>query len=128
MKIQGAVKVGGQTLTDGAIQFIPGESTQGPAASAAIKDGAYVVPAAQGPVKGTYQVKIEAGMDPSLASLAEDPVALAAYIKQHGGLPRTARIPARYNRQTTLVVDVRSDRGNTFDFDLEPEPPAPKGR
>ncbi|MCE9582965.1 MAG: hypothetical protein K8T20_10760, partial [Planctomycetes bacterium] len=126
--VEGGVTLGGESLKEGAICFIPLAETKGPAAAAPIKDGRYAVPVSQGPVSGKYQVRIEASPAGDLIAGITDPEALSAYVRKHGLPPAQVRVPARYNRQSILTVDVRVGGENKFDFQLEPEAPGVAGR
>jgi hypothetical protein len=106
-EISGSVKFRGQPLPDGMIRFIPasGEGTQ---SGAVITGGKYVVPKSHGLAPGSYKVQIYQGATNQEA--AED-----------AGMPDSGRpdpIPAKYNEQTTLAVEVKPGGPYTFDFDL----------
>jgi hypothetical protein len=109
--IQGMVTVGGRPLAAGRILFRPLAPSTGTAASAAIKDGVYRLPAGEGPVVGPNRVEIEAGLHLGFALDDE-----AAYAKR-GGRPLPPNpIPPQFNRQSQLVVEVKTGEENRYDL------------
>jgi hypothetical protein len=119
VSVKGEVTVEGEPLKDGSIRFVPAEETTGPSAAAQVKNGRYVVPVRTGPVCGKYIVQITAAPDAQVAALMEDPIAMAAYLKKNRGRPMPAALPEKYNRKSTLTVDLQPDAKNNFDFHLD---------
>lgn len=117
---KGLVKIDGKPLATGVIRFIPTAATVGPAATASINAGAYQLPAEEGPVVGTQRVEIEAANNPGFAP--DDEQAYAAKHK-HGWRPPPNPVHPGYNRNSTLVVEVKPDAEQTFDFSLNAKGP-----
>lgn len=69
--VNGAVTLNGEPVPNGVIRFAPSAGTTGPMASAMITDGQYQIPREQGPVAGSYEVRIHAYADPNVKSTAE---------------------------------------------------------
>ena len=79
-----------------------------------IQDGKFEVPRKSGPVPGKYSVAIFSGIDdPAGGAQAGTPEGEAASKKVRG-----ERVPKKFNINTTLICEVKSDGDNVFDFDL----------
>jgi hypothetical protein len=116
--IVGEVTVNGRLLADGRIRFLPAEKS-GIGGSAGVKAGQYEIPRDEGLPPGEYRVEIEQAID--LGFPLDDDQAFAA----RGAKPLpTQRIPAKYNRESTLTATiVAATEPNEFNFPLEfPEP------
>lgn len=111
-EIAGSVTVGGAPLKSGRILFLPQAPTEGPATSARIIDGQYKLPDDEGPIVGHNRVEVEADLPLRFAIDDE-----AAFAKTNGKLPRQP-IPARFNRQSALSLDVKSGEENRFDVQI----------
>ncbi len=105
--LSGTVTYKGQKVHGGLIEFHPkgGESTF---TGAPIENGLYVIPAKQGLMPGTYLVRIywQSG---------------AVFAAEAGGVtppdPKEM-IPAKYNKESNLVRDVKPET-TTLDFHLD---------
>src|SRR5262249_56950846 len=88
-------------------------AAEGVSAGSLIEDGTYSIERSGGLVPGRYKVIINA-----------QAVGAAAPPKdQQAGKPRPLPkelIPAKYNAQTTLTVEVKEGEDKAFDFDLRP--------
>jgi hypothetical protein len=106
--VTGKVTLDGQPVQEGSIVFTPTAGTTGPMSFVQIANGSYSIAAGdRGPVVGKHKVGIEAYRD---AGTVDD-----------GGAPLKDQIvPAKYNKETTLVVEVTKG-SNTHDFDLVSE-------
>lgn len=112
--IAGSVTLDGTPLDQGAIRFEPMSDVKDrTSAGSLIKDGKYSISQAEGLPPGKYMVSItssEAG--PALPS---DPqAAMDAAAKAQ---PKPERIPGKYNKNTELVVEIKSGT-NQHDFPL----------
>ena len=114
----GVVQVDQSPLTDGTIRFVPTKDTRGPAAVAVVKDGFFELPAEVGPLVGTHRVEIEAAVKPGFE--IDDEAAFAAAMAAGKGPPIPAQpIPPRYNRSSTLEINVTADpAANSYEFML----------
>jgi hypothetical protein len=103
--VSGKVTLDGAPVEEGSITFVPTEGTSGPMAFGEIADGEYAISADErGPVVGKHKVQIEAYRDSGT--------------KDSGGAPlKDQVVPAKYNTQTTLVVEIAEGSG-THNFDL----------
>jgi hypothetical protein len=112
--VNGTVKLKGEPIDDGVIEFVPlaadGETKSG----AQILKGAYTIPAEKGLVPGEYRVIITAGdgrtrpdADPN-----EPPGPTGANIVSKD------RVPADYNVASKQVVKVTADGPNEFNYDI----------
>ncbi len=114
--ISGNVTLDGKPLAEGAIRFEPMKNLSGSAASTTsggmIKDGQYSLSTEQGLPDGMYAVSITASAPQSTVAPGEDAMKLASQP------PPESLIPARYNSNTELTVEVSSQK-TTFSFDLE---------
>ena len=111
--VAGKVMVGGKPLAGGRILFIPVEPNHGPTASAGIKNGEYRIPKAEGPVAGQNRVEVEADLNLGFAIDDE-----AAYAKRQGRPLPPNPIPPQYNRDSTLVAEVKAGQDNTYDVTI----------
>jgi len=103
--VSGTVTFDGTPVEEGTITFIPADG-QGQTAGGPIKDGKY---SAQVPV-GTMKVSISYPKAVGKKKLYNTPNSPEGTIWKEG-------LPARYNEQTELVLEVKSGR-NTKDWEL----------
>jgi hypothetical protein len=117
--VEGDVTLDGSPLQSGVIRFVPTGATKGPAALGTIKEGRFTLSESNGPTLGQQIVEIDAG-------LAKDPVADATdvaaawtdFAKSNVKRPREITIPRRYNRNSTLLVEVTAQTAKALDFKL----------
>lgn len=109
--VSGTVRLDGQPLDGAAIMFIPAAGTIGPKAAAAIHAGQYVLKQDEGPAAGKLQVEIWE-TEPSIAPGEKPPT-------KHP----VERIPATYNRESTLLVETVQGGPNEFHFELKSDQP-----
>jgi hypothetical protein len=109
--VSGVVKWQGKPLDQGVITFLPEDSSVGSGGGDMIQNGQYSIPAKQGLLAGRYKVTI-ASADPR--NKAPDPDSPPGYLP----VPKD-RIQAKYNTQTTLTADVKPQRQNTFNFEVD---------
>ncbi len=117
--VRGEVRLDDVPLKTGVIRFVPEVKTAGPVTVTTIKDGRYTLSANDGPAIGRHSVEI-------VSSVAENPVdgardiraAWADYARSAKSRSPAIQIPARYNRRSTLSVDVTPKGKNAFDFQL----------
>jgi hypothetical protein len=107
--IAGSVTVGGAPLKAGRILFLPQAPTEGPAVSARVVDGKYSLTDDDGPIAGSHRVEVESDL-PISFDLDDE----AAFARLKGKLPRQP-VPSKFNRESTLSVDVKLDVENRFD-------------
>ena len=107
----------GRPLAAGFIQFVPVGASRGPLAAAPIVNGEYALTRTEGPVVGRVRVEIYSPTESAVP--LDDPLAFAA--AGEDALPRE-RLPARYNRASSLFVAVKPGVENTFDFQLTSDP------
>lgn len=107
--VSGSVRLDGQPLAEGTILFSP--QAQGPSAGGEIRDGVFTLSEQEGPSPGPYLVEINAyrptGKTERDAATGET-ITLAESI-----------IPPRYNRNSTLTVEVKAGEENRFEFELQ---------
>jgi hypothetical protein len=109
--VAGRVTVGGAPLTKGRILFVPIAPNTGPAVSAVVVDGQYTLARDAGPIVGQNRVEVEAELD--LGFAIDDEAAFAA----RGGKPLPPNpVPAAFNKQSTLAVEIQE--GETTNFDV----------
>jgi len=113
MRVWGSASWNGVPINTGQIVFFPIDDTKGPSTGGSITDGRYEVPARVGPnAGGKYRVEITSyGEERSY-----NPNASGA------GMSATVRrqlIPAAYNQQTKLRVEISSNPDeNQHNFEL----------
>lgn len=113
--VSGTVTLKGNPVAEGMIEFMP---TSGASkgrtytrSGAVIKDGKYTVPRDQGLVPGEYKVSISVPDKHHKLGGDELPGPTSS---------RTSKnlIPPEYNLKTKLVVEVKKDGPNAFDFPI----------
>ncbi|AMV40657.1 hypothetical protein [Planctomyces sp. SH-PL62] len=118
--VSGKVTYDGKPVERGSIQFLPKQAAESGGAWGSIVDGAYAIPASDGPVAGEYAVSITSAPEASDAADAlpgDDSGAVAGDV-----------IPEDYNLKTTLTATVEPGKANTADFDLARKAAPRKGR
>lgn len=110
-EVSGIVKVNGQPITEGAINFIPVEGNKGAGAGATITDGKYHIPRSAGVAAGKNRVELRAFK--SSGRKVQDPTGKPGTLAEE----RVLLFPPEYNERSTLVRDVKSG-SDTIDFDL----------
>jgi hypothetical protein len=108
--VAGTVTLDGKPLSQGSIQFLPTGPDTPTAAMVEVKGGTYTITTAQGLVPGHYKVLISSANVP-----ASDP-AKADALPGMSGPPLKELLPVRYNAQSTLSAEVKTDAPNAFDF------------
>ncbi len=108
--ISGIVNLDGRPLNDGTILLEPETNQSGTAVGATIRRGEFVVPKDQGPVPGSYRVRIYASAG------KQDPPAPGQ--TEHTRRPMAELLPDVYNTRSVLRADVNARRANRFRFEL----------
>ncbi len=112
-EVKGAVKLKGQPLDSGTIEFVPLEGDRATQAGAVIANGSYLIPRPSGLVPGKYRVILTAGDGRTPASNPDDgPGPTGANIVSKD------RIPADYNVNSKQDVEVSAGGPNVFDYDI----------
>jgi hypothetical protein len=110
--VSGAVMFEDQPMAKGTIQFAPTSDKIPTTGKAAVIDGGYSIPRAEGLVPGTYKVVI--------ASFTE--VAEANFSHGVPGKPAPAPknlISKQFNKNSNLTAEVKGGQTNKFDFDVK---------
>jgi hypothetical protein len=107
--IEGTVTFDGKPLEKGYVAFTPQPGTTSPTAGAEIKDGRFSIGAAEGVFVGKFRVEIIATR-PSNKTVRNF----------RGVFPNVDEqfLPARYNSESELSVDVKSNGRNQVKFEL----------
>jgi hypothetical protein len=108
--VSGTVTFDGEPISTGAILFEPATQESGTAVGATIRQGTFAISRRDGPVPGSYRVRIYA------SSGVQAPPAPGQ--SDRSARPMAEFLPAHYNANTTLRADVRARRANRFRFDL----------
>ena len=109
--LQGEVKLDGQPVAGpGTIAFYPEQGTESPGASGEIVGGKYQIPEEKGPSAGTFRVEITWPKATGRKLPSLDP---GMTVEE-----RAEAIPAKYNSNTELKVEISSDK-NVHNFDLK---------
>jgi hypothetical protein len=106
--VSGTVTFRGEALETGSISFL---TAAGPAGGALIRDGKFQLPAEQGLEPGKYKVTISSPKGEG----ERTPEQIAA----GASVPAKEQIPAKYNRDTTLNLEVTPGGPNEFDLKLD---------
>lgn len=114
--VSGVVNFDGQPLEEGVIRFIPDGETTGPQATVSIQDGRFEVDAKFGPIVGQHRIEIESTDDGGYAM--DDEQAIQELRKAGIKKIEVVKVPAIYNRRSTLQETVTDSGPNEFQFDL----------
>jgi len=114
LAIHGDVKFQGRPVEDGVISLLP--TSGGPPVSALVKNGSYAIPPELGPPPGTFRVEIE-GFRKTGRKIHDFVTAPAPGQTPNEIDQRTPFVPAKFNSQSTLTIDVANDN-ERHDFDL----------
>lgn len=109
--VSGVVSFKGKPLDRGTIQFVATRESAGEFAfsGAKIANGIYSIPIENGLSPGTYRVLISSGIIGG--DVAEEP-------SSKSNIPIRERIPAAFNTQSKVLVNLSMDSANTFDFEI----------
>ena len=113
--VTGTITLDGQPLGDGAIRLErPALYAAGKAVGATVRHGSFAISRDQGPTPGTYRVRIysSSGVEAPSAAGQTD-----GYQR-----PMAERLPAIYNTNSELRVDVTAEGPNRFRFELHAAP------
>jgi hypothetical protein len=110
--VTGQVKYKGEPITDGVITFIPDDPALKATGGSTIKDGKFEIRKNVGLPAGQYKVSIN----------YPDPKRRVPI--QEGDAPGESRevpdlLPPKYNRETILRAEIKSDAPNELTFDLD---------
>jgi len=111
--VNGSVSFDGNLIPDGQIAFIPTAETKGPSAAGIIKDGKYAIEVSKGSAIGKHRVEIRAERKTGRIYSAEDTERNMGAVEDF-----EPYIPVKYNRESTLTVDISPGDNNDVDFDL----------
>ncbi len=109
--VSGRVTLDGKPLDQGTIQFCPKVAQGGIFAGGLVVDGTYEIPLAKGLPPGAYTVRISAAIPGTFAPVQGPPGPSMSR-------PLMERIPPKYNSNSELTAEVKSEGGNVFDFTL----------
>lgn len=110
--VSGRITFDGEPVEHGSIQFSPHGGQGAVGSGALIADGKYAIPAAKGLPPGKYLVRIFSVERSAVDRPAEPPGPVVPP-------PAKQQIPAQYNVQSQLIVEVTADGTNRFDFDMQ---------
>ena len=108
--ISGHVTYDGQPVTNGSVSLTPVDTSTGKGVGTDLIDGHYEFEREHGPVQGKYVVRIEAQRPSGKKIPSEDGSPPLDQLIQY--------IPAAYNVQSNLEVEITADRDD-LDFQLE---------
>jgi len=115
--VSGSVSVEGKPLAAGLITFLPDSPDVPTQGGAAIIDGKYEIPKAQGLVPGKYKIVISAPED-------EEPAVDPNLPPGFPPPPRKEVIPSQYNAKSLLTAEVTAGRQNVFEYNLTSKVPS----
>jgi hypothetical protein len=110
--VSGTVKLNGELVAEGAINFIPTQGTTGPGVGTIIKDGKYHIPRDKGVIVGTNRVELRSIQ--KLGTKIQDPTKPQGVLAEERG----EAFPPKYNNESTLTREIKAE-DNTLDFDVK---------
>jgi hypothetical protein len=110
-EVTGKVLYKGQPLDEGLIDFFPLDG-QGSKSGSCIHNGAYQIPRDKGLFPGRYRVEIIGGVGAPTSEKIEAPGPGPA------GARGKERVPPEYNAQSKLIIEVKAEGPNQFDFTI----------
>jgi hypothetical protein len=114
--ISGTVTCDGKPVSAGSILFEPDTYESGTAVGATIRDGRFSISERDGPVPGSYKVRIYMS-----SGIQAPPVKGQT---DRSPRPMVEFLPERFNSKTRLRADVSETGPNRFQFDLSSLPTA----
>lgn len=111
--VAGSVTMDGQPIQKGLIVFLPTGTATGPSVTAEIVNGIYELPPDKGPMIGTNRVEITAHRPTGKKIPAGPPGPPDAMIDEIEAI-----VPAKYNVQSTLSVEINPYKNDGLNFDL----------
>jgi hypothetical protein len=105
--VSGQILLDGSPLDEGFVTLIP--EAGGPAVTGPVEDGGFRIPRSEGPAPGPYRVEIDA-VRPT-GRIVEHPDLLGDAAEETENI-----VPSRYNRESTLRVEVVADGDNRFEL------------
>ncbi|MBX6312628.1 MAG: hypothetical protein IRY99_06865 [Isosphaeraceae bacterium] len=115
--VSGSVTLDGKPLKSGLITFVPTGPDIPTQGAAAIVEGEYSIPRAQGLVPGKYKVVVSSG-----GGTPEQKVDTVADMPGMPPVPAKEAIPPQYNANSILEANVTAGGKNEFDFSLTSSP------
>jgi hypothetical protein len=112
-EVKGTIKLKGQALDNGTIEFVPLEGDRATQGGAVVASGSYLIPRSLGLVPGKYRVILTAG-DGRTPAASPD----AAPGPTGANIVSKDRIPPEYNVNSKQEVEVSADKPNVFDYDI----------
>src|SRR5690349_17430823 len=109
--VSGTVRLNGQAIEEGSINFIPVEGNQGAGAGAVIDKGDYHVSRGKGVTPGKNRVELRAFRN--TGRKVQDPTGKPGTMIDE----RVPAFPPEYNDKSTLVREVQPG-SNKIDFDI----------
>jgi hypothetical protein len=106
--VEGVVTIDGKPMDKGSIQFIPMAGTNGPTSGGNIANGKFAIASVNGPFAGKFTVQINS---PGPTGRKVVDLVTKQMIDEYG-----ERLPAKYNRESQLQVEVTAKGKNRFDF------------
>ncbi|MCI0638455.1 MAG: carboxypeptidase-like regulatory domain-containing protein [Gemmataceae bacterium] len=112
--VSGTVTLAGKSLDQGTIMFVSVDEKSGNQVSALINNGSYKIPRDGGLQPGKYRVAIS-----SPDGKTPDPVAAPdALPGPTGNFSSKERVPAKYNTESQLEIEIKQGQSNRFDFPI----------
>jgi hypothetical protein len=108
--VSGVVTLDGAPVAMGAILFEPATGESGTAVGAQISQGIFAISAAEGPVPGSYLVRLYSASDTQASPRKGQ--------TDRSARPMVERFPPCYNSETELRARVLNRSPNRFRFDL----------
>lgn len=109
--VRGSVRLDNEPLADGLISFVPVGRDE-PIASGVVQKGAYSIEREHGPAPGPHQVSITSTQPTGKKRKnPDDP--------EHDIVETRETIPAKYNLNTELQVEIKAGGPNSHDFELQ---------
>lgn len=109
--VTGAVKFQGQPIDEGSIQFCTAGAQPVVVGGSMIRGGKYELPQTHGLAPGSYVVRITS--PERIANTEKSSTEMMAPFRTR------ERIPAKYNTESELKIEVHADKRAEFDFDLK---------
>jgi hypothetical protein len=114
VSIAGKMSVDGVPLSQGTIGFVAMSGSQPVTDASLIREGGYLIASSETLVPGKYQVRIS-GLGPQAVVVPTDQLAQSGLSSTNPQEP----LPARYNDQTVLTVEIPGRGYHTLNFDLK---------
>ena len=113
--VSGQVTLDRNPLAQGIIEF-SSQQPGGTGSGTTIKDGHYAIETDRGLPPGNYLVRLYSSSTGGNDSASSDGMSIPGPSTRGKAIVARERIPSQYNTKSNLIVEIKADKTNTYDF------------